>query len=185
MALTICTNSGLSEAPPTRNPSTSGLLASSLQLLAVTEPVNNSKTNYLHSKQNKQRKYEMQSWSHKINVKLKTELKENWLLQVEYLQLPKNIYNKFLFTLIFSHLFHFKKFYYPFQVKICILCCQCKYSTCTYIFFWHVHLWMHITAHISGLTPSSQAQSLVCMVITKQVGQEKEQIDSKCSLSVA
>lgn len=71
-------------------------------------------------------------------------------------------------------LFAFVPFYSPFQVKMYILCCQCKYSTCTYIFFWHVHLWMHITAHVSGLTPSSQAQSLVCMVITKQVGQEKE-----------
>mmetsp|Transcript_29551 Transcript_29551/g.96573 ORF Transcript_29551/g.96573 Transcript_29551/m.96573 type:complete len:277 (-) Transcript_29551:694-1524(-) len=36
--LMICTNSGLREAPPTRNPSTSGRPASDSQLLAVTEP---------------------------------------------------------------------------------------------------------------------------------------------------
>lgn len=38
LALMISTNSGLSEAPPTRKPSTSGWLASSLQVAPVTEP---------------------------------------------------------------------------------------------------------------------------------------------------
>ena len=38
LALMIEINSGLSEAPPTRNPSTSGWEASSRQLSAVTEP---------------------------------------------------------------------------------------------------------------------------------------------------
>lgn len=38
LAFTISTNSGFSEAPPTRNPSTSGWLARALQLPALTEP---------------------------------------------------------------------------------------------------------------------------------------------------
>lgn len=38
LALMMSTNSGLREAPPTRKPSTSGWLASSLQVAPVTEP---------------------------------------------------------------------------------------------------------------------------------------------------
>lgn len=38
LALTICTKSGLSDAPPTRNPSTSGFKAKDLQFPAVTDP---------------------------------------------------------------------------------------------------------------------------------------------------
>ena len=38
LALTICTNSGFKEAPPTKKPSMSGLAANSLQLAAVTDP---------------------------------------------------------------------------------------------------------------------------------------------------
>lgn len=38
LALMMSTNSGLREAPPTRKPSTSGWLASSLQVAPVTDP---------------------------------------------------------------------------------------------------------------------------------------------------
>lgn len=38
LALMMSTNSGLRDAPPTRKPSTSGWLASSLQVAPVTEP---------------------------------------------------------------------------------------------------------------------------------------------------
>ncbi len=42
LALMIWLKSGLSDAPPTRKPSMSGLVASSLQFPADTEPVNNT-----------------------------------------------------------------------------------------------------------------------------------------------
>ena len=48
LALMMLMKSGLSDAPPTRNPSMSGWVASSLQLAAVTEPrkvTNNLKGN--------------------------------------------------------------------------------------------------------------------------------------------
>ena len=42
----IAANSGLREAPPTKKPSTSGWEASSRQLAALTEPVEDTNTYY-------------------------------------------------------------------------------------------------------------------------------------------